>query len=255
MYRAVVTFMTLGLVVGLIVGVTPKAYAGTPSRGPWGVPVQDRTKQGVGNASEDRSEAGVRSPVKAPGWCRDRDPIAGMTVAAADLVPGDCGYQAPAGDTGISTVALAQREWAKLGPPAPVIRTAPPRGAKVLVQMPTWFWLDRSQWSSRADTARAGSAWVTITASASTLVIDPGDGSDPFTCAAPGLPYDETAEPDDACTHTYRRSGTYTVRVTANWDADWTGSDNTAGELRTIGRTATFTIPVVSARSELIDGS
>lgn len=124
----------------------------------------------------------------------------------------------------------------------------------MLVRMPTWFWLDRSQWGDRSDTVRAGRSSVKITASAAQLVIDPGDGSDPVTCAAPGTPYSAEAEEEDACTHAYDRSGTYTVRVTAKWDASWTGSDGDAGDLPTLGRSTTFRVTVVESRSELIDG-
>lgn len=166
----------------------------------------------------------------------------------------DCVAPAPGEGGGPSAVTLSQQARERLPVPAPLVRTAPPRGKKVLVHMPTWLWLDESQWGARSKTARAGDVWAKVTADARQLVIDPGDGSDLVYCEAPGLPYGEGAEVKDACTVTYDHSGTYTVRVTANWGADWAGSDGNGGELPTIGRTASFQVTVVEARSELIDG-
>lgn len=115
-------------------------------------------------------------------------------------------------------------------------------------------WLDESQWSTRSDTARAGRKWAKITASAQQLVIDPGDGGDVVRCAAPGVPYAHDIPAEEACTFTYARSGTYTVTVTASWGANWTGSDGDGGQLSAVGRSTSFQVTVVEARSELIDG-
>lgn len=155
----------------------------------------------------------------------------------------------------ISTVELSRRASAQLPVPVPVVKTAPPRGKRMLVRMPAWFWLDESQWDARSARAEVGSVWAEATASAFELVIDPGDGSEPFTCDAPGVPYAEDVDEADACTHTFKRSGTYTVRVTANWGADWEGSDGNGGTLPTLGRSTSFPVRVVEARSELIANS
>ncbi|HEX6445428.1 MAG TPA: hypothetical protein VF053_10095 [Streptosporangiales bacterium] len=156
----------------------------------------------------------------------------------------------PAKRKGPSTWALAQRASNLLTVPEPLVRTAPPRGKRELVGIPTWFWLDKSQWSDRSATARAGDVSATVTASAYEIVIDPGDGSDPFTCSAPWTPYADGARSN--CTHAYAHSGRYTAAVTANWGADWTGSDGDGGTLPTVGRTVRFRVQVVQARSELI---
>lgn len=152
----------------------------------------------------------------------------------------------------ISSLELSRRASAQLPVPVPIVKTAPPRGKNVLVKLPTWLWLDKSQWDARSARAQVGSVWAEATATAYELVVDPGDGSEPFTCDAPGTPYAEHADEDDACTHTFTRSGTYTVRVTANWGADWEGSDGNGGTLPSLGRSTSFPVRVVEARSELI---
>jgi hypothetical protein len=145
---------------------------------------------------------------------------------------------------------LTQRASNLLTVPKPLVRTAPPRGRRELVGIPTWFWLDKSQWADRSATAKAGGVSATVTASAYEIVVDAGDGSKPFVCSAPWTPYVDGAESN--CMHAYTHSGRYTVTVTANWGADWTGSDGDGGTLPTVGRTVRFGVQVVEVRSELI---
>ncbi|MQA02908.1 MAG: hypothetical protein GEV07_09360 [Streptosporangiales bacterium] len=150
-------------------------------------------------------------------------------------------------------MTLSERAYERLPVPAPVVRTAPPKDKRMLVRMPTWFWLGEAQHGSRSATARAGDNWATVTASARTVVVDPGD--DPVTCAAPGVSYAKDADEDAACTHAYEESGTYTVRVTVRWGASWVGSDGDGGSLPAVGRSASFRVTVVESRSELVAGS
>lgn len=153
----------------------------------------------------------------------------------------------------VTTLTLAYQARERLPIPTPLIRTAPPRGTKALVHMPHWHWLAKSQATPRSKTARARDVWATATVQAFELTIDPGDGTDPYTCAAPGTRYTKTADPDHACTHTYATSGDYTVTVTASWAGDWHGSDGNAGTLPTMNVTTTFPLHVVESRSELVD--
>lgn len=140
----------------------------------------------------------------------------------------------------------------KLAPPKPLVQTAPPRGKRELVGIPTWFWLDRSQWGNRSSSASADDLAVSITASAYELVIDPGDGSGVVTCKAPWTPYKGDPNVTSTCTHTYAHSGHYTITATARWGADWSASRGGGGTLPTISRSASFAVTVVQARSELI---
>jgi hypothetical protein len=150
----------------------------------------------------------------------------------------------------VSTAGLAIQATNRLPIPAPVIRTAPPRGKRELVNIATWFWLDKSQWAPRSATASAGGVSSTVTATAYELTIDLGDGSEPFTCRAPWTPYRAGAH--STCTRAFTHSGRYTVTATVRWAADWHGSDGNGGTLPTMSRTVRFPVQVVQARSELI---
>lgn len=150
----------------------------------------------------------------------------------------------------VSTAGLAVQATNRLPIPAPAIRTAPARGKRELVGVPTWFWLDRNQWAARSATASAGGVSSTVTATAYELVLDVGDRSEPFTCRAPWTPYRDGGH--SSCTRAFTHSGRYTVTATVRWAADWHGSDGNGGTLPTMSRTVQFPVQVVQARSELI---
>lgn len=198
----------------------------------------------------ERKEGGRRTPGPGSGHAKGT----GFTEGCIGPAPKNPNNWTPGckppGPKGPSAWELAQRASNLLTVPKPLIRTAPPRGKRELVGIPTWFWLDKSQWTDRSATARAGNVSATVTASAYEILVDAGDGSEPFTCSAPWAPYVPGAK--STCAHTYRHSGSYTVTVTAYWGADWTGSDGNGGTLPTIGRTLRFGVQVVQARSELI---
>lgn len=206
------------------------------SRPPGGHEPRDPGSGGSGSGGSDRHTS----------WL-DRHYVACLTAiqlgslaSARDLCP-----------TGhVSTAGLAVQAANRLPIPAPAIRTAPPRGKRELIGIPTWFWPAKSQWAPRSATASAGGVSSTVTATAYELTIDLGDGSDPFTCHAPWTPYH--AGRQSTCKQAFTHSGRYTVTATVRWAADWHGSDGNGGTLPTISRTATFPIHVVEARSELI---
>lgn len=152
--------------------------------------------------------------------------------------------------TTVSTYNLMFRAKKTLQIPTPLVRTAPPRGKLELVGIPTWFWLDASQWPERSATARAEGLSSTVTASVYKIVVDPGDGSGHLTCSRPWTPYADDAE--STCTHEYLHSGHYTATVTAYWATAWTGSDGNGGTLPRIDEVVEFRIHVAQARSELI---
>lgn len=150
----------------------------------------------------------------------------------------------------ISSYTLMFRARKTLQIPRPLVRTAPPRGKLELVGIPTWFWLDKSQWSERSATAHGGGLSATVTASVYKVLVDPGDGTESFTCGPPWIPYADGAE--SACIHKYAHSGRYTATVTAYWATAWTGSDGNGGTLPTIEQAVKFRVRVAQARSELI---
>ncbi|MGH3425875.1 MAG: hypothetical protein ACRDO8_14175 [Nocardioidaceae bacterium] len=150
----------------------------------------------------------------------------------------------------VTTLSLAQRARARLPVPAPAIHTAPPRDTNALVRMPHWFWLAHTQWASRSATARLGELSATVAARATSLTINPGDGTEAFTCTPPWTPYTHGAT--SSCTHTFTHHGRYTATITVHWTASWTGSDGDGGTLPALSATTTFPIKVVQAHSQLI---
>lgn len=168
-------------------------------------------------------------------------------------LPHICSNYAGDPEPTVSTAELGQDALALLPLPKPLIVTAPPTDTKMLVNMPTWFWIAESQRGSQSKTARAGDVWATVTAEAFKMKIDPGDDSDPIFCRTPGKPYSSEADSDGACTYAYTLSGTYDATVTVYWAPRWHGSDGNGGNIRTLTRSSTVQLNVVEARSELID--
>lgn len=229
--------------------------SGIPDGSGWGVGVGNRQVPGSeppagGEPPESNGEApdhGARVCTSVPAVT----PV-GPGLETTCAAPG----QEPAAGGGdpVSAAALAVSAYSELMVPKPVIVTAPPRGTRMLVRMPTWFWLAQAQRTPRSTSASAGGVSVRITASAFEMAIDPGDGSDTVDCGELGVEYASGRSAEDGCTYAYERSGVYDVTVTVSWGADWAGSDGTGGTLPTISRSTTFPAHVVEARSELIEG-
>lgn len=205
----------------------------------------DHTDRGHGNNGGSRRSSETSGRSGQP-CLLTLDLSQAATGSWASRTVGKC----PSGKSGVSSRDLYQRALAILPIPNPLIKTAPPRGKRELVNMPTWFWLDKSQWGTRSKRATDGNVWAAVQASTFEIVIDPGDGTEPFTCRAPWTQYQPGNQ--SSCTHAYTHSGIYTVKVTARWAADWSGSDGDGGTLPTFTRSAQFGVHVVQARSELI---
>ena len=152
-----------------------------------------------------------------------------MQITAADLVPG--------------AYAQAIRQL-----PTPIPRIGPAdeddRG-QALVQVPTFFWLDRGpgQWHTVTATASAGAVTAIVAAEPVRLVVDPGDGTEAIRCDTfrPVLRADVRSGglPDSGiCAHTYRDSSamapngeTWPVTISIVWHVTWTANTGQAGDL------------------------
>lgn len=154
---------------------------------------------------------------------------------------------------------LALRRWRRLPIPAPVVRTAPPRGSDGLVGLAEWFWV--TNWSARTARVRAGGVWAEVTARPTSMTIRPGRGLAPVSCDGPGTPYDPNrpaADQHSDCTYTYARSSAgmpssaYQVTVTVTWGGVWSGSGGAGGTLPTLSRSTTF--PVRIAEGQALTG-
>lgn len=156
----------------------------------------------------------------------------------------------------VSPAELALAKWARMPIPAPVVRTAPPRGSDGLVGLPEWFWV--TNWHSRSERVAARGVWVEVTARPLSMAVDPGHGRPVARCSGPGTPYDK-ARPAAAqrtnCSYTFSRSSlhepgrAYRVRVSVTWGGTWRGSDGSGGVLPLLSRSTTFRLRVAEAQS------
>lgn len=168
--------------------------------------------------------------------------------------PTQPGGQVPPQPADPEQLARAAMDATKL--PDPVLVSAPPKGGTTPVNLPVWFWADipgSDNASAQADANNSATATATPTG---TLTIDPGDGSDPITCANGGVPW-QRGMPDStpgACLHTYLKPGTYTVTTTLTWtvryEADIIGVPIT-GTLPNESTDSTRTITITELETRL----
>lgn len=127
-----------------------------------------------------------------------------------------------------------------------------------LVGLDTWFWAHGPSMAATQATAQVDGWWSTATATATSIRIDPGDGSEPIVCHGGGAAYN-TNRPsrfqESDCTHTWVWSGRYTVTATLTWAVTYDSNipDNPTGTLDPLTTTATIPVRVVEAQPVLRD--
>jgi hypothetical protein len=134
-------------------------------------------------------------------------------------------------------------------PAAPVLRTSPGAGDH-LVNVEAWFWAE--MWEGVSETTTAGSVTVNVSAEPTALVVDPGDGTSPFTCPGPQPVYDlnlPASAQSSNCTHTYLRAGNYTATATVVYDISFTSNVGVNGNLGTIQPGSTTALAVAEAQA------
>jgi hypothetical protein len=194
-------------------------------------------------------------------------------VSCSDGTSVPIGVFVPTGSTNVPVPvvqagALAATARNLLQLPEPKAAHSPT--GRALVGLPTWFWIDPAQWRPLTQRTAAGPVFAVVTATPTTSVWDPGDGSAALSCTGPGTPYDtgmpESAQSTD-CSYTYLRSSAgqpqtgpdvndraYTVTVTTTWQITWRGSGGTGGTLAPLTRQSTFTLPVAQRETVVTGG-
>ncbi|GAA3120079.1 hypothetical protein GCM10010466_08630 [Planomonospora alba] len=161
-------------------------------------------------------------------------------------------------DPAVTPEMLRDEALRQLRPPAPRITTAPPRGKEGLVGLRHFFWVEKSQWRPISKRATAGPVWAEVTATPTSLVIDPGSGQPGITCRGPGTPYDTSRSPGDQksdCAHRFTRSSAglpgskYRVTASIVWAATWTGSGGAGGTLAPITTSTTFPLRIAEGQA------
>jgi hypothetical protein len=134
-------------------------------------------------------------------------------------------------------------------PGAPVLRTSP-AAEDHLVNVEAWFWVE--MWEGISESATAGSVTVNVSAEPVSLIVDPGDGTAPFTCPGPQPVYDlnlPASVQSSNCTHTYTRAGNYTATATVVYDVSFTSNVGVNGNLGTIEPSSTTALAVAEAQA------
>ena len=145
---------------------------------------------------------------------------------------------------GVTPEQLALQALASVQLPKPVVQRSPSQANNdngspyTWVNLWTWWWTTPATWQPRTATARAGAQWATVTVRPTRMVLSPGDGAAPVTCAGPGRAWTEVdadTEPgSDVCAHRYTRitrSGPLTATMSVQWTVTWQGSGGTSGVL------------------------
>ena len=170
-----------------------------------------------------------------------------------ELIPryaiGAAGGNAPAAAAPVITGAdLAQQAFGSFKLATPVPKMAPP--GELVVQFPTWLWVEG--WQPQTATAAVPGLSATVTAAPTKVVWTMGDGGS-VTCAGPGTPYDPSIPAEQQstnCSYTYHVSSAgqpgnaYQGSVTISYGASWTATDGTGGNLGALTATAPFTARV-----------
>jgi hypothetical protein len=142
------------------------------------------------------------------------------------------------GTAGLSPAQLAEQALAKIHLLGAQIGMAPQSDGSGAVGLPVWLWtaITPDTWGPLSDTASAGGISVTVTAEASRIVWDMGDGGR-VSCANPGTPYQAPygMAPSPTCGYTYSKPssvpahphGRYTVTATTYWTVNWSGGGQT----------------------------
>ncbi|QYG94407.1 hypothetical protein HC251_19510 [Iamia sp. SCSIO 61187] len=143
----------------------------------------------------------------------------------------------------VDPAALAAQALASIGIEGPAVRTSP-NPNDLVVNVPTWLWVDQGWWQAYEATATAGRVTVTVTARPTSTAWSLGDGAG-IRCDA-GRPW-RAGLPESAtdCSHTYRRaSDGLELSATVSLEVTWTSNIGAGGSLPAISRTSAIEVVV-----------
>ena len=245
----------------------------TPARVTYG-------ERSVWEAAVARAQAGEKLQLfKAS--CRESAPECAVTTyvgGAAVKAPvgwGNCGLPVtfsffPVGAPPVPTVdpadlALLARDHMVI--PDPQIDRNPKvgtLGGATLVALPTWFWVtDPAAVGGSAGTrtirAEVGAVWAQVAAKTGGLTVTSPSGGTTCSPSVAATPYRTGAPDASGCTVAFHAAsvgypGGYPVDATTTWEAAWTGSGSTSGQLAGLTRGSQVTVPVAESQA-IVTGS
>jgi len=92
-----------------------------------------------------------------------------------------------------------------------------------------------------------------VTATPTSVLIDPGDGSAPFTCTGQPPAYTPGADPATGCTYTYQTAGEYEATATVTYETGFTSNIGVSGALGTIDVVGGLDLAVREAQAVVTD--
>jgi hypothetical protein len=228
-------------------------------------PVQHQTAPGSGTASEpeasddDTASEGEcawrdasRTPSGATAW-GGNDPNAGTLVVSIcngptryvfvpDAAPVAGAAAAPPPPPPDPAV-LALQAYGELTLPKPVAKRSPDEnnsdpqyGGLPYTWVQLWTWVWAQEWQPHARTVELRGVSAMVTATPTSLVFDPGDGSAPTTCQGQGRPWttaDGNSSPTaGGCGYMYRAvtpTGPLTATTSIEWSVVWTSNVGAGG--------------------------
>lgn len=148
----------------------------------------------------------------------------------------------------VDPVTLVYQAIAQMQLAPPLVKSAPGVGQVGLVNMPVWFWVDKTQntWGPIVRTASVPGLSVTATAQVKAVNWSLGDGNT-IRCEAAGTPYTKAMGVKDSpdCGYRYKKTSRelpsckYPVAATAQWDITWQSTLGDTGQLSMTQQAAT----------------
>lgn len=156
---------------------------------------------------------------------------------------------------------------ARVTPPLPDPNVSP---SEAVVKVPTWLWIDASQWQPRDETSTDGAITVRVEARPVRVVWNLVE--DDRSCSGPGIPWSEEAQEDyeaqpeeergtgnPACTFEFQHSSTtqpddvYHATVTVSWEFSWWLNGTPRGVFGAIDQSTAFDLRVGEIQALITD--
>lgn len=172
------------------------------------------------------------------------------------FVPIALGGAAPPGGPPAVVVTpeqLAQEARNLLDLPVPEVGVNPPD--YLLVQLPTWWWLENPEPITQR--TELGPVWAEVTATPVSSSWTGGDPQPPVQCLGQGVEwrFNLGEEHPGSCRYTYRRaSDQWDAQVVAQWEVTWVGAGGTGGELEGLVTEAVVPVTVYERQAVVVDG-